>query len=389
MIEKPPKIVFKKEKDKKTGKALYHSATISLNVKKKDCPEESAYLRLLDLFFRPLETFGEEQFYKIFPREPNYIEEQKDVPLLKEFLPWNGWVFRGQRKDTYKLQTSFERLCYNGLQSTENLFKKEMGLLRDFQRKIRTYRPDLASIDINDLYEYMALMQHYGGATRFLDVSFSFFVALFFAIWHAGFDTSHADVSARKWESEDVRKIMFNPKKVGTLSIWCFNRMWIEHTYKEMLPANIAYLYKKYDKFGKDTRIQKAVLNYVPNLRDKKKPYEDEFLSVINMTPYYMNSRVIKQKGMFLIPTNPYRSFEDNLFNMVKPNSDDSWRILKINVEYDNETLLYLRKFLDEMNINNAVLFEGISDMCNDLNFKANIAGDAVTVSPNAGIGHF
>ena len=62
MIENPPKIVFKKEKDKKTGKALYHSATISLNVKKKDCPEESAYLRLLDLFFRPLETFGEEQF---------------------------------------------------------------------------------------------------------------------------------------------------------------------------------------------------------------------------------------------------------------------------------------------------------------------------------------
>ena len=145
-------------------------------------------------------------FYKIFPKEPDYIEEHKDVPLLKEFLPWNGWVFRGQRKETYKLQTSFERLCYNGLQSTDNLFRKEMGLLREFQRKIRTYRPDIASIDINDLYEYMALMQHYGGATRFLDVSFSFFVALFFATWHAGFNTPYTDGSAGKWTSEDVRK---------------------------------------------------------------------------------------------------------------------------------------------------------------------------------------
>ena len=396
----PPKILFEEVKDK-DGKVLHHVANIKLHIKKKGEEEESAYLRLLDLFFRPEKTLGKEQFDKIFPPNPDYIiEEHKDIPLYKEFLPWNGWLFRGQSKENYRLQTTFERLCYNGLQSEDNLFKKEMGMIREFQRKIRTYHPESASIDNNDLYEYMAMMQHYGCATRFLDVSFSFFVALFFAIWRSDFDTAYTELpilqgqkklpddTVGKWTAEAVRKRMFKKKRIGTCSLWCFNRMWIEHIYKEMLPAHIWWLYKNYDMFGKDTRIQDAVLNYVPELKKSGRPYRDEFLSVINMTPYYMNSRMIKQRGSFLVPTNPYRSFEENLFAMVRPETDDSWRILKINIEYDNETLLYLRKFLDEMNINNAVLFEGIGDMCNDVNFKANIAGDAITVSPNADTGH-
>ena len=56
-------------------------------------------------------------------------------------------------------------------------------------------------------------------------------------------------------------------------------------------------LYNKYDQFGKDVRIQDKVLNYVPDLKKKKKEFKDAFKTVINMTPYYLNERLVRQKG--------------------------------------------------------------------------------------------
>ncbi len=169
-------------------------------------------------------------------------------------------------------------------------------------------------------------------------------------------------------------------KKSGTFSIWCFNRMWIEKTYKSFLPDSILKLYNEIDQFGKDVKIQEAVLNYVPDHKKKGSNYKEIFKSVISMTPFYMNERLDRQKGSFLLPTNPYVSFEENLFNMVQ-NKEDIFNIIKINTEYTDKTLLYLLKMLDEMNNNSTVLFNNTEGLCQQINFKSRLPNDALTTN--------
>lgn len=355
-------------------KPLYVEATIKAS--------DSSYMDLLNFYFRPQEVLKDD-FEKIFPKNPDYLPNHENITSTREFLPWNGWIFRGMQKAEYRLRTSFERQFFNNLFTEDQRIIKEMGIIREFQRKSKFLDPELTNIPLDDTYEYMAKFQHHGGATRFLDASFSYFVALFFALWKTDFKKQ--EIIIPKIQDENCN----NDSHIESnkCAIWCFNRMWIEKTYKKMLPQRIAELYEKIDKFGKDTRIQKEVLTYSSTLKKNGGDYKNEFCSVINMTPYFMNSRTIRQRGTFLIPTNPYRTFEENLFNMVHSDSD-AYRILKINIEYTNETLLFLRKCLDEMNINYSVLFDGLDNMCLDIVERAKIPGDTVIVSPNAGIGH-
>ena len=102
------------------------------------------------------------------------------------------------------------------------------------------------------------------------------------------------------------------------------------------------------------------------------------------MSPFYSNTRMIRQQGMFLMPTNPYHSFEENLFNMVD-GEKDSWRLLKITVQYDDKTLLEIKKYLNDMNINKYVLFDSLDSLCESINEKTNFPNDSLAVSPNAG----
>lgn len=55
-------------------------------------------------------------------------------------------------------------------------------------------------------------------------------------------------------------------------------------------------------------------------------------------------------KRLVFNATNPYAPFEQNLFSMTKSGTDDIFRIIKITVPYNNRSLTYMMKFLDEMN---------------------------------------
>lgn len=328
--------------------------------------EENPHLKLLDLFFKPYEVL-DKYFTHVFPRDIQYQKNHKEILETNDFLEWNGWLFRGHKDSEWKLETTFERLVHKRTITSKDYFEIEMGMIREFRRKVFEYAPDLKSLREDDLYEWIANMQHYGCKTRFLDVTFSFFVALYFAV-----------------ESIEFSKIGDKPKK-KIFTIWFFNRMWIEKRYKDFLPKEILDLYKKYDIFGKDVRIQSKVLNYVPDLKKNNKDYKNEFKSVINMTPYYMNQRLIRQKGSFFVSTNPYCSFEENLFNMIE-NKEDIYKIIKLNVEYNDKSLLYILKFLDEVNNNSNVLFNDIVGLCKNINYKSALPNDSIVTSPNKGI---
>lgn len=344
------------------GKAAYKTTTIKLN-------SLNSYSQLVDLFFHPKESLGE-QFYSIFPENIRYSSHHNMLLDNSDFRPWNGWVFRGQKQADWKLSSSLERLILNKNEyHKKNLWNIEKGIIRNFRRSSGAFFPEINDIPENEYYQFMAHLQHFGGATRFLDVTYSFFVALFFA-------TNSIEL---KTSDEDKRD------KNRFFSIWCFDRAWIEKRYKDFLPYRIKKLYKQ-DTFGKNVKTQKAVLNYAPNLENRKEGSSNKALAVINMNPYYFNTRLSRQKGSFLFPLNPFRSFEDNLFNMVGDKEENAWRILKIDVQYDNNLLIHLKKLLDSMNINNFTLFEDLDGMCRDINSRVFFHDDSITTPIKGGV---
>ena len=285
---------------KKSENEKFRETTITLE-------DGKDYLKLFDLFFRPREMLGKD-FEKIFSGQGEDYHSMMSNSE-KDFRSWNGWIFRGQ-KGNEKLASDFERRFFSTFSNPDNepkrdLFDIEMGVIRDFKRTAGSFYPELKFINDKDIYEYIAWIRHFNGATRVIDMTNSFFVALFCALGRS------------------------LPEDKETYYIWCIDKVWLEHRYKEFMPLEIRNMFKKYDDFGKDVRIQDAILNYVPNLKknceknEKDERYRHEFCSVINIEPFYKNSRLVRQKSLFLMPTNPYRTFGENLFNMVI-NDDDT-----------------------------------------------------------------
>lgn len=355
---------FKMSSDEK-----FREATITLE-------NGNDYLKLFDLFFRPDVMLGKD-FDKIFSGEGEGYHSMMSKSE-KDFRSWNGWIFRGQKGENGHLVPDFERRFFEIFNNPEtipsrDLFDIEMGIIRDFKRTAGSFYPELKFINDRDIYEYIAWIRHFNGATRVIDMTNSFFIALFFALGKT------------------------LPKEDGVYYIWCIDKVWLEHRYKEFMPLEIRKMYKEYDDFGKDVRIQDAILNYVPNLekafeKDKKngknekdERYRHEFCSVINIEPFYKNSRLVRQKSLFLMPTNPYRTFEENLFNMVI-NKKDTYHILRIKVECDRKSAVLIQKVLDGMNINGSVLFETLEGICETLSTRPLFQNDSITVSPQAGI---
>lgn len=118
--------------------------------------------------------------------EPEEIKELSQLfDLHRQFMPnernvaEEDWIFRGQKIDE-GLKTSLEQTINDYGLSMEDAPKIEGGLMRRFKRQSTSY---LKTIPAEGNYmEWFALMQHYGAPTRLHDWTYSFFVAVYFAV---------------------------------------------------------------------------------------------------------------------------------------------------------------------------------------------------------------
>ena len=100
------------------------------------------------------------------------------------------WIFRGQKDSSWGLETTLERIVSRfgwELRKSPNI---EKGLIRRFKRQSHHHSTDLPNPD--HALEWLALMQHHGTPTRLQDWTYSFFVAVYFAI-------EQADKAAGVW----------------------------------------------------------------------------------------------------------------------------------------------------------------------------------------------
>ena len=119
---------------------------------------------------------GKNMFYRIT------VDSWNDVLLLFDQITHKSsdWAFRGQSDERWNLSTKFERES-NKYQCDPYWFKnREKIILEDFQRKAHHYVQNLP--DSEKSIEWLSLLQHYGGPTRLLDFTYSYYVAAFFAV---------------------------------------------------------------------------------------------------------------------------------------------------------------------------------------------------------------
>jgi hypothetical protein len=280
-----------------------------------------------------------------------YVDTWENARRISQEL--KRWAFRGQPSDGWPLMTNFERYansynCHNVLRGN-----REMWILKEFQRRAHHYLTSPPAS--HDFVEWLALLQHYGGPTRLLDFSHSFYVAAFFAM-----------------ESAE-----------GPSAIWGINL--------ERLQESIAPFIEQ--RAGtetiKDSNAKR--LRFVNKLLSEKESHR----GVIDVEPERLNERLAIQQGLFLfqgdvslafnkclIETFPLENDEVLHFDENTPLDFDrmhSYAILKLvlsrkcNIEGTSD--------LQRMNLSSATLFPGLDGYARSLRFHLRVSAGILSSS--------
>lgn len=252
------------------------------------------------------------------------IDSVKQLILIGERL--GGCVFRGHGSINWRLESTIERAATRWGVTRQDLLNREQHLINAFQRRAHHFINDPPSL--TDILEWHSLLQHYGGPTRLLDVTKSYFVATFFAVENA---------------TDDGVVWAFNH---GPLSIKVE-----QESFKELMTIDEC----------------NAVLS------GKK---SDQGIRLIE--PFRMNQRLASQQGAFLMPLSLEIDFEkqlerqipcqiDNLMEISPSELDQHflnpvWRIV-IPPEIHSEIM----RFLLRANVTASSLFEGLEGFARSL----------------------
>ena len=161
-------------------------------------------------------------------------------------------------------------------------------------------------------------MQHYGAPTRLLDWTYSFYVALFFAV----------------------------EKSSQSSQIWALDMSNYQVVTNEEAENSIKSRWE----------IQKCKLQSV-FANDNPK------LEVVAVNPYLLNQRLSIQQGLFLMPYNITESFKANLFQGKRRPTKKTMIRFEIRPGIRKEIL----QNLHQMNINRATLFPGLEGFAQSL----------------------
>lgn len=235
------------------------------------------------------------------------------------------WVFRGEKKKfEIPFQTSLERAFVKLGIKRKDRRNYETKLIREFKRKCHLF---IENPPEEDRYlEWIALMRHYGAPTRTLDFTYSFFVAVYFAL-------------------EEAEKNCY---------VWAIDSNWLNEIFhSEIEQENHKDDYECLNLKKRDVVVEKLITNKTKRL-----------ISAIN--PSRLNKRMVLQQGVFLYPGDIEFSFLENLrvnFSLLKANSQDKIIRYEIKIDEKNDIL----KKLNYMNINRNTLYPGLDGFSKSL----------------------
>lgn len=252
-----------------------------------------------------------------------------------------GWAYRGHKRSDWRLVTTIERAADLYGFPKDRLRNREQWIVTQFQRRAHHYMDNLP--DPEAVFDWLALIQHYGGPTRLLDFSYSFYLASFFAL-----ETAEADAVLWGIHLNSLQTGIGDPSEAPS-----HNRLKINELY-----------------------VQRA---------NKILRGELEAVGVLPVEPFQLHERLSIQRGLFLFPCDLEAGFLANLARQLgidldkePPREDcrdtsatvvdpEHTKILKIIIpRTTHNTALW---DLDEMNINAASLFPGLDGYARYLHY--------------------
>lgn len=208
------------------------------------------------------------------------VDSWNDLLLLCDQITHKSpsWAFRGQADESWRLSTKFEREAEK-YQCDPYWFKnREQIILHDFQRRAHHYVKNMP--DSKKHIEWLSLIQHYGGPTRLLDFTYSYYLAVFFAV-----ETSI--VNSTIW-AVNINRLIEQLSKIPD-----YNSIKREGMFEVILEKN--------------NHWADAVIE------DRK---NDDVIFMVE--PFQQHERISIQQGLFLFPGNIEKPFEHNLCSVFE-----------------------------------------------------------------------
>lgn len=196
------------------------------------------------------------------------------------------FVYRGQACSDWKLSSSLERLVKRyhpePLGFSTKAYFYELDMLKDFKWKYPIYE----NINIpgdTETIEWLSLMQHYGSPTRMVDFTYSPYVALFMALDNSDFPYS---------------------------TIWCLNKNICRN------PFFLEYHEKTGQNSLSTDSLDKIIYEKANNSLNGNKEYNT--LKIFLVRPNRINQRLNSQQGLFAIPNDISKPFEEHVNSLLK-----------------------------------------------------------------------
>jgi FRG domain len=235
--------------------------------------------------------------------------------------PYSNWAFRGQSDATWPLLSALPRYFVTFHIHPDGWQAQESRILRIFKRKAHQYLSHIP--DPDDDFQWLALMQHHGAPTRLLDLTWSPYVAAFFALERA----------------------------TGDAAVWAFN------------PAQISYTASITLRDGQTITPQEMDPRENGNLRRYFLSEETPFLWIGE--PYVMNPRLIAQSGTFAVAGTISQPLEHILSRYPHP-QETLVKLILPSAQVRDKGLRELYR----MNITHATLFPDLDGLARSLAYE-------------------
>lgn len=245
------------------------------------------------------------------------------IPGAKE---WSRWIFKGHACDEWNLSTTLERTLYNRFRhELTDAWKWERRLSREFMRKARGYLSDPPSV--TDHMEWLALMQHYGAPTRLHDWTYSFWMAVLFAVEEAKLNENN---------------------EMKSCAVWALQIDWLRERVEENVPK-LKGLLNQYNDPNRE-------IDFILNSQGK----DDTPSGVWPLNAYRLNQRVVAQQALFVVPLDVTKPFMDNLRFCQTVEGMISQHLIKFVIPCSDEIICRCVRYLYDRNLTRAMLFPGI-----------------------------
>jgi len=269
--------------------------------------------------------------YSSHPKNP--IKSWDELVVVESEFE-EDWAFRGQNKLAFPA-TSLERHCGDLGLTGQKIVDLEIKLIREFARSYHLY-DGFGSPQTGHTLQWLALLQHYGAPTRLVDFTYSFFIAVYFAIEAAEACSVVWAVHVPRFKKE-AQDLIKTKLKDGAARVEEYQRV------RDAAPFRKLFMHPSPLRFAYPTN------------------------------PILLNERLTIQQGVFLAPGDVTATFEENVRAVPNHNQNVVQIIIDPSCRQD------LMRKLHRFGINAATLFPGLEGFARSLRTKSLILANLPT----------